>query len=141
VPLSSQTCFIVNGPLVNIIHNSLKKRFSNILNDPFLVIAAVSHPFFKTQWCDNTNKDFAIKKFTEVNLQRHTTLSDIQNTIPRESEEISEVSENDFFPWSNKISVNVSIENEISTYLSRSPNKLLLSLNESPSIKKGIYKI
>ena len=70
----------------------------------------------------------------------HATLSDTQNTIPSESVEIVEVSENDFFPWSNKSSLNVSIENEISTYLSKSPNKLLLSLSETPSIKKVFIK-
>jgi hypothetical protein len=34
-----------------------------MLSDPFLVVATVSHPFFKTQWCYETNKDLAIKTF------------------------------------------------------------------------------
>ena len=135
--------FNVNGPLIDIIRNSLIKRFSVMLSDPFLVVAAVSHPFFKTQWCDETNKDFAIKTFTDAVVEMHANLSDVKNTISSETTECDEnyeISENNFFPWSNKNSINVPIENEISTYLSKSPNKLLLSLNETPSIKSVFIK-
>lgn len=134
-----QRRFVINGPLVDIIHNSLLKIFSIIFTDPFLIAAAVSHLFFKTQWCDNTNKDFAVKVFTDAVIEIHAKLSD-QNIIPSESEENCEADENDFFPWSNKSSLNESIENERSNYLSKSPNKLLLSLNETPSIQKVFIK-
>ena len=47
----------------------------------------------------------------------HATLSDIKNTIPSESEEIAVVSENDFFAWSNRSSLNFSIENTYQKFL------------------------
>lgn len=130
--------FNVNGPLVDIIQSSLKKRFSLMLSDPFLVVSAVSHPFFKTHWCDETVKEFAIKTFTDAVVKMLKTSS--IDTTSSESEENCDESENNFFPWSNKNSKDNPIENEISTYFSKSPNKLLSSLNETPCIEKVFIK-
>lgn len=132
--------FNINGPLIDIIQNSLKKRFSHLLDDTFLIIAAISHPFFKTQWCEEAKKEFSIKKFTEAVLEIKNMSSD-QNTISSEGEENCEaMSEHEFFPWSNKKPKNIPIENEITSYLSKSPNKSLLSLNETPSVKNVFIK-
>jgi len=46
--MKQSTGFNINGLLINNIKNSLNKRFSLMLSDPFLVVAMVSHPFFKT---------------------------------------------------------------------------------------------
>jgi len=51
------------------------KRFSNIiLTDSLLVIAAVLIHFL-IQWCDNTNKDFAINIFTDAEIEMHAKCS------------------------------------------------------------------
>lgn len=73
----------------------------------------------------------------------HVNSSNVQIIISGETSECDEkyqISEINFFPWSNKISIDIPIENEISTYLLKSSNKVLLSVNETPSIKNVFLK-
>lgn len=69
-------------------------------------------------------------------------MSSDQNTISSSEgkENCDVVIKNEYFPWSNKKPTNVSIENEITTYLSKSQKKCLLFLNETPSIKNVFIK-
>lgn len=126
--------------LVILLKNSVEKRFQHVLNDPFLLSAALSHPFFKTAWLINDNsdrKDRALSFFKESCLNMFE-----QQNIP-ESELSDSLSDdtNDFFDWSkNKSKLTLPLEQEISNFLTKSPTKNLDSLNETPTMKKVFIK-
>ncbi|KAL4085405.1 hypothetical protein QTP88_027264 [Uroleucon formosanum] len=93
--------------LVSLIKANMEKRFENFLTDPFLLSATVSHPFFKTIWLTNNDKNNkALSFFKKSCLEMFE-----QSNFPE-----SEVSErnmsdyaNDYFNWSeNKSKVDLS---------------------------------
>jgi hypothetical protein len=50
-------------PLVDIICFNVEKRLKTQLPDSFLIIAAISHPFFKTDWIKNDKRAIASNQF------------------------------------------------------------------------------
>lgn len=129
------------SPLVAVIIKSIEKRFEKILSDQFLTTAAISHPYFKTVWIKNqVKKDLAISDFKKTVLNVFNSKENEASThkqLVENSED--EVEDSSFFSWSNdklQGTSTISVENEVTQYLSRSPTKKLTSLNEYPNIKK-----
>jgi hypothetical protein len=125
--------------LVSLIKANVEKRFENFLTDPFLLSATVSHPFFKTIWLtDNDKKDRALSFFKKSCLEMFE-----QSNLPESEVSDSNMSDdaNNYFNWSeNKSKVDLSLEQEITRYLSKSPTKNLNILNEMPTVKKVFLK-
>lgn len=141
VTMKNDVYLKICGPLIPILIENLEKRFEAQLNDTFLIIASVSHPFFKIEWFENNVlKDIAINKFKSVVIEVYKN-----NTCVKESE--LEVVEQDdksmsnydnhntnFFPWMSKKKSLSSVENELSTYFEKGPTTQLNSLFETPNI-------
>jgi len=125
--------------LVTLIKANVEKRFKHFLTDPFLLSATVSHPFFKTIWLtDSDKKDKALSFFKKSCLEMFE-----QSNLPDSEVSDSNMSDdaNNFFNWSeNKSKVDLSLEQEITRYLSKSPTKNLNILNEMPTVKKVFLK-
>jgi len=130
--------------LVDIICFNVEKRFETQLTDSFLITAAISHPFFKTDWIKNdVKREIAINQFKNaVNefSQSSNVEDDSTPEISSNKNQSDDVLNNFFSNWSNKTNINNSAENEILNYFSKSPTKNLTSLDDTPIIKKVFLK-
>lgn len=136
--------FMFCRPLVDIICSNIEKRFATQLTDTFLTVAAISHPFFKTDWIVNdVKKDIGITQFKKA-VNEFSKISivedDCSSEVVSNKNQPEDVLNNFFSPWSNKSNSNNSAENEILNYFSKSPTKNLTSLNDTPLIKKVFLK-
>lgn len=127
--------------LINIIKTSIETRFRKEQADKFLVIAALSHPYFKTLWINNNIiKDLAVANFKEAVLKKSKSEGIESSNIDDENIENTNTHSDEtssFFSWSKMPSnSNISIENEVSSFLNKSPTKNLLVLEETSNIKK-----
>lgn len=129
-------------PLISSLHEGITKRFGELFNDEFFIIASTSHPFFKTEWINDKNK-----KQTAVNLLREAIISCYSNELVDVDLNISSSEHDDdddinssFFSWSQKKRENVAIENELGDFLKRSPTKKLDTLTFTPTLKKVFIK-
>lgn len=135
----AKTILIYCDSLVSLIKANVEKRFENFLTDSFLLSTTVSHTFFKTIWLThNDKKDKALSFFKKSCLEIFE-----QSNLPESEVSDSNMSDdaNNYFNWSeNKSKVDLSLEQEITRYLSKSPTKNLNILNEMPTVKKVFLK-
>ncbi|XP_029348038.1 uncharacterized protein LOC115034755 [Acyrthosiphon pisum] len=126
------------NPLLIALHHGISRRFGELMHDKFLIIASISHPFFKTAWISNTEKkNEAISLLREAVISAHSNEQDNidLNKSNNSSDEDKDVSTS-FFTWSQKKSENVSVENELNEFFKKGPTKKLNVLNSMPTLKK-----
>jgi len=103
---NSQMCYF--QPLITSLHERINKRFEELLNDEFLIIAVTSHPFFKTAWIANEyKKNTAVTLLRDVVMLTHAnkTLGGCLNSPISEHHVDSENYDNtnsSFFSWTQK---------------------------------------
>lgn len=116
-----------------------------MLNDKFLIIAALSHPSFKTAWIkDEVKKQLAVGYFKKACLDEfnETATQNEDNTFEIETVEknVEDPSSNFFQFWSQTSDddhhYDSILNKEMDQYLGTSPTKDLNSLNLLPTIKK-----
>jgi len=121
----------------------IKKRFDDLLSDKFLIIAALSHPSFKTAWIkDDVKKELAVGYFKKACLDefKEKALQNEDNTFEIETVEknVEDPSSNFFQFWSQTSDdvYDTVVNKEIDQYIGTSPTKDINSLNHLPTIKK-----
>jgi len=116
-----------------------------LLNDKFLIIAALSHPPFKTAWIkDEVKKQLAVGYFKKACLNEFNEMAkqNEDNTFEIETVEknVEDPSSNFFQFWSQTFDddchYDTILNKEMDQYLGTSPTKDLNSLNLLPTIKK-----
>lgn len=141
---NSRMCYC--QPLITSLQEGINKRFGELLNDEFLIIAATSHPFFKTAWIANEyKKNTAVTLLRDAVMLTHAnkTLDECLNSPISEHDVDSESDDNansSFFSWTQKKPENIAIETELGDFLKRSPTKKLETLNSTPTLKKVFIK-
>lgn len=130
-------------PLITALYDGVNKRFGAQKENHFLIIAAVSHPSFKTAWIKNeVRKNFAMSLLKDAMCEINSDeivgeLNDEKSSSCDEDDDNS----NSFFSWTSKIkSRNVIIENEMTDFLNKSPTKKINVLNNTPILKKVFMK-
>lgn len=122
--------------MVTVLKNSVEKRFNKQPSDPFLLSATLSHPYFKTAWLNNSDKEE-----TALSLFKQSCLEMFEQQHLSEYESSDTDDTNTFFDWSkNKSKLTLPLEQEISNFLTKRPTKGLDSLIETPTIRKVIVK-
>ncbi|VVC24756.1 Hypothetical protein CINCED_3A017677 [Cinara cedri] len=129
-------------PLITALLCGIENRFHTIQKDTFFIVAAVSHPFFKSAWIKNTVKQhYAIECFKRAcsEISEENLSSDFPNNDGYSQDNASSLK---FFTWSSnsQCEQTKSIDCEIDQFLSSSPNKKLDSLNNLPIIKRVFVK-
>jgi len=115
-----------------------------LLTDKFLIIAALSHPSFKTAWIkDEVKKQLAIGYFKKACLDEfnETATQNEDNTFEIETVEKNVEDPSNFFHfWSQTFDddyqYDTILNKEMDQHLGTSPTKDLNSLNLLPTIKK-----
>lgn len=114
-----------------------------MLNDKFLIIAAVSHPSFKTAWIQNdVKKQLAVEYFKRACLDefKEKTSQNEDSTFEVENVEknVEDPTSNFFQFWSQTSDddYDTVLNKEIEQYLGTSPTKDIDSLNTLPTVKK-----
>jgi len=113
------------------------------LNDKFLIIAALSHPSFKTVWIKNdVKKQLAVEYFKMACLDefKEKTSQNEDNTFEVENVEknVEDPTSNFFQFWSQTSDddYDTVLNKELDQYLGTSPTKDIDSLNTLPTVKK-----
>lgn len=116
-----------------------------MLNDKFLIIAALSHPSFKTAWIkDEVKKQLAVGYFKKTCLNKFYEMAkqNEDNTFEIETVEknVEDPSSNFFQFWSQTFDddchYDTILNKEMDQHLGTSPTKDLNSLNLLSTIKK-----
>lgn len=141
---NSHMCYC--QPLITSLREGINKRFGELLNDEFLIIAATSHQFFKTAWITNEyKKNTAVSLLRDAVMLAHAnkSLGECLNSSLSEHDVDSESDDNgnaSFFSWTQKKPENIAVEAELADFLKRSPSKKLETLNLTPTLKKVFIK-
>ncbi|XP_022161582.1 uncharacterized protein LOC111027499 [Myzus persicae] len=129
-------------PLVSALLTGINKRFGDLLQNKFLIIASVSNPYFKVAWIKNdVRKQMAMDAFRNACLQIYEKECVSNTQEPNIVESYDEPSL-DFFTWSSSNNMNGidSVDIEINHYFRTSPTKNLDCLQSLPILKKVFIK-
>ncbi|KAL5237416.1 hypothetical protein ACI65C_004826 [Semiaphis heraclei] len=95
-------------PLVTALYDGVNKRFGALQENNFLIIAAISHPSFKTAWIKNeVRKNVAISLLKdamyEINSdQVDNVVGELNNEKPSSSDSDQDDNNDSFFSWASK---------------------------------------